>query len=48
MNDQWTVSTKGRPFHNLALDEAHVQKVNANHYKGITLSHGRTLNSGHI
>ena len=28
MDGQWTVSVKGRPYHNLALDEAHECIVN--------------------
>ena len=27
-NGEWTISVKGRPFHNIALDEAHESIVN--------------------
>ena len=47
MNGQWTVSAKGRPFHNLALDEAHECIINrklkqittrASHFRMVELS----------
>ena len=47
MNGQWTVSARGRPFHNLALDEAHECIINrklkqittrASHFRMVELS----------
>lgn len=47
MNGQWTVSVKGRPFHNLALDKAHECIINrklkqittrASHFRMVELS----------
>ena len=44
LNGKWTVSVKGRPFHNLALDEAHESVINLR-LKTITSrpSHFRTV-----
>lgn len=44
LTGEWTVSAKGRPYHNLALDEAHESIINLR-LKTITSrpSHFRTV-----
>ena len=44
LSGKWTVSVKGRPYHNLALDEAHESVINLR-LKTITSrpSHFRTV-----